>query len=99
MLTLNKPPAIVGEPIDTFLAPLDELYPVAELPSPADTERAYALGMLAADLTMHAPSNHLLAVCEHLGWEPGEALTIGRALASLLTRIAMRANLPHSDAL
>ena len=83
---------LIGSDLDRLLAPLDELYLTSELPTRQEAERAYALGMLAADLTAHAPSCHLLAVCAHLGWEVDEALTIGRALASLITRLAQRTN-------
>lgn len=81
----------IGSDLDRALAPLDDLFLASELPTQQDAERAYVLGMLAADLTTHAPSCHLLAVCQHYGWEMDEALTIGRALASLITRIAQRA--------
>ena len=86
----------IGSDLDRLLAPLDDLYPTADLPSAADTDRAYALGILAADLTAHPPSCHLLAVCQHLGWEMDEALTIGRALASLIVRISQRAGEPST---
>ena len=80
----------IGTDLDALLAPLDDVCRVGELPSAADAERAYCPGMLAADLTAHAPSPYLLAICQHLGMEMDDALTIGRAVASVLVRIAQR---------
>ena len=78
----------IGTSLDALLAPLDEIVPLAQFPTERDMTKAYALGCLAADLTANAPNMHLIQVCQHLGWEQGEALTIGRALASLLVRLA-----------
>lgn len=80
----------IGTTLDQLLAPLDDLYLVTEFPTQAENDRAYIVGMLAADLTQHAPSSHLLAICRHVGWDEGDALTIGRALASLIVRLAQQ---------
>jgi hypothetical protein len=85
-------PELVTTDLDRLLAPLDAIGRTgcAE-PTDAERQRAYALGMLAADLTAHPPSLNLLEICRYGGVSADEALTIGRALSGLLLRIAQRA--------
>src|SRR5262245_15315719 len=94
-LFLPPAPTPIGSPLAAQLAPLDDIAPLASFPTTLDEQKAYALGMLAADLTAHAPSLHLLAICKHYGWDEAEALTIGRAIASMLVRLAQRVEAPH----
>jgi len=81
---------VIGTDLNALLAPLDDVARGTSLPTPRDAERAYLIGMLAADLTAHALNFHLLQLCTHVGWSEDEAQTIGRAVASLLVRIAQR---------
>jgi hypothetical protein len=83
---------IIGNDLDTLLAPLDD---VARLSAPSEPtapqiELAYALGLLAAELTINPPSMFLLATIRHLGLSQDQALTIGRALAETIRRVSAR---------
>jgi hypothetical protein len=71
----------------TIMAALDQMAPSCHLPSQKQTRLAYALGLLAADMTAHPPSNHLLAICAHEGLEEVEAEELARGLASLIVRV------------
>jgi hypothetical protein len=72
----------------TIMAFLDQLAPLAmDLPTSRQERIAYALGMLAADMTAHPPSNHLLAICAHEGLAPQEAEQLARGLACLIVRV------------
>lgn len=77
--------------LDALLAPLDAIARAgcAE-PLASERTRAYMLGMLAADLTENPPSPNLIELCRCHGVSADEALAIGRALSSVLIRIAQR---------
>ena len=83
---------IIGTDLDALLAPLDDVAPGLPIGEPRDAtvQAAYALGMLGADLTAHPPNRHLLEICRMAGVEEGAALTIGRAVASMLVRLAVQ---------
>lgn len=85
-----QPDLIIGTDLDALLAPLDDAGRVATLgePTRADYNRAYALGMLGADMTEHLPSPALLEICREYGVSELDAITIGRAFSGALLRVA-----------
>jgi hypothetical protein len=87
---MTLPDTIIGADLDALLAPLDDIarLPVTGEPSTAQTERAYALALLAAELTINPPSLYLLEVLDHYGVAPDDALTIGRALSGVALRVS-----------
>ena len=84
------PPPAPGQELalTMLLVELTRLGQTAQAPSPRQAELAYVLGMLAADLTCHPPSDHLLAICQELGVGQEQAEHIGCVLATLIQRLA-----------
>lgn len=89
--TLFLPTEQIGTSLDRLLAPLDDAArpSTAHLPTEAEGERAYCLGLLATELTIHAgPSPYFYEICRAYGVAMDDAQTIGRAVAGLLVRLA-----------
>lgn len=78
---------LIGTPLDTILAPLDDLCRDAP-PRPADRMLAYELALLSAELIGTASYGYLIAVLAEKGVSPGDAKTIARAFSSAVERVA-----------
>lgn len=90
--TLFLPTEQIGTSLDRLLAPLDDVAREAatRLPTEAEGERAYCLGLLATELTIHAsPSPYFYEIARSYGVDMADAQTIGRAVSGLLVRLAL----------
>lgn len=90
--------AQIGTELDMLLAPLDDVAPGLPLgePTEATAERAYALLLLACELSVHAhASPYFSQICRGYGVAEGDALTIARAFSSAAIRVSHRLGPNH----
>ena len=78
---------IVGTDLDMALAALDDI--CRDAPPAANSDAAYELGLLAAELIGgRAHYGYLIACLAERGFDAGTAKTIARAFSSAIGRVA-----------